>query len=147
MLPDDTIERFLHHEISSWVLDQVDRETFEVSWREHVPDGFDYIGYHAFGAYWRRPENIPYLASALRQLGFARPYGLTNFENDFNTIAELAFFADTEFEDGVARHVAAKLSLMQQAYEVAGVRFGMEIEETPPPAFDLAPWTPTGVPR
>jgi hypothetical protein len=125
------IERTVHHELSSWVLDHVDRDVLTDVWKSFLPHGFEYYGHDAT---LRPTDEVSYQAcqpDQLLEVGFAELYALTSFENDFNTLAERAFCPDAEFEQAVktSPFVQWKLRVMSRVYERAGLPFPLAFDE------------------
>ncbi len=125
------IARTIHHELSSWVLTRVERQNLLERWCDELPAGFTYRGMEYVSDYWYGPDRYARLSEVVRRNGFARPYGMTSFDNDFNTIAEMVFCPDAEFERSVveSHHLRAKLRLMAEAYRRAGVAFPLRLPE------------------
>ncbi len=130
------IEQTLHHELSSWVYDQIAADRlasldFAKLWRATLPRSFRYEGDWDEERFAELPGWTEDPDEMLWEQGFVDEYARTSMENDFNSIAERCFVSSPHFIASLTRpgRIRSKARLVSAAYRLFAVSFPCEIRE------------------
>lgn len=117
------VERALHHEISSALLDHRPSCLSYTKWEAINAPNFKYRGWAGVTS-----SSVVTSSRSLKELGFFREYSQSDIENDFNIIAENLMLGSEELWQDAELYprIRQKMTLVIEAYQCFNPAFTMQ---------------------